>query len=99
MDALTTLAGAEMRFPYNSPRFLGPSTVGGAPSPKLPLGTGTPPLRSNLAILSRKAPAVCAPPPAEDTTLGVGDVGRAVAPPFVAFRCSRAAMRSLRFVG
>ncbi|KAH0583435.1 hypothetical protein H2248_009063 [Termitomyces sp. 'cryptogamus'] len=27
--------------------------MGGAPSPKLPLGTGTPPFFSNFAILSR----------------------------------------------
>lgn len=45
------------RFPYNSPfRFDDPSSTGGAPIPKLPLGTGTAPFFSKFAILSRRVP-------------------------------------------
>lgn len=51
-----------MRLPYNSPFFRAalPSCRysgggGGAPRPKDPRGTGTPPFSSNLAIRSRRA--------------------------------------------
>lgn len=47
-------------FPYSSPFFLAwPfSATGGAPKPKLPLGTGVPPFCSNFAILSFKLPTL-----------------------------------------
>jgi hypothetical protein len=44
-------------FPYSSRLFVEPvSSSGGTPIPKLPRGMGTPPLFSNLAILSRRLP-------------------------------------------
>ena len=91
---LNALAGAGMRLPYSSPRLRGPSDGGGAPIPKLPRGTGTPPFLSNFAILSRKPGAVA---PATVAVLGVGDVALET-PLTPELRCSRAAMRSLRFV-
>lgn len=45
-----------MRFPYSSRLAFNPPS-GGAPNPKLPLGIGTPPFDSNLAILERRLPA------------------------------------------
>lgn len=84
-------------FPYNSPLFRGPSTAGGAPKPNLPLGTGTPPFFSNLAILSRKAPFDSPEPPLLEVMLGVGEVAREEEA-LSAFLCSRAAMRSFKFV-
>jgi hypothetical protein len=82
-----------MRLPYNSPRlFAGPfSANGGAPKPKLPRGTGTPPFFSNLAILSRN--------PAElgvEAGAGDGEVGRG---PGDTLRCWSAAIRSFRLIG
>ena len=98
MLALTALAGAGMRFPYSSPCLRGPSDVGGAPNPNLPLGTGTPPFLSNFAILSRKPVAGVLPLPGTGEPLVFGDVGRELGTPEAEFLCSRAAIRSLRFV-
>lgn len=42
-----------IRFPYNSPVFCEFENAGGAPKPKLPRGTGTPPILSKRAALSR----------------------------------------------
>lgn len=79
MLPLTALVGAGMRFPYNSPCLRGPSDVGGAPNPNLPLGTGTPPFLSNFAILSRKPVAegtALVLLPGMGAPLGMGDVAR-----------------------
>lgn len=42
-----------IRFPYSSPVLRRFENAGGAPKPKLPRGTGTPPMLSKRAALSR----------------------------------------------
>lgn len=62
---------------------------GGAPNPNLPLGAGTAPFFSNLAILSFSAE----PPAAVTPVAGDGEVDRSAA-----FFCSSAAILSFKLV-
>lgn len=84
-----------IRFPYSSRLVFCPGS-GGAPSPKLPRGIGTPPLDSNFAILERRLPT---PPLAGDEDLDPGaDWCDCCWPCWGAetLRCWRAAIRSFK---
>lgn len=100
-----------IRLPYSSPLFLAGifSAGGGAPIPKLPFGTGTPPFFSNFAILSKTLGGPPPPPPApllrvgaatveETAEMDAGMVDTGGGAPVLLFRCWRAAIRSLRLM-
>lgn len=102
-----------IRLPYNSPflREASPSRVGnccggGAPRPKDPRGTGTPPFFSNFAMRSRRAFPVFELALGEDSRPLLLEVGMLMGAGVLvgegvvdAARCWSAAIRSFRFPG